>query len=446
MQLPILMHHSSVPRRILLDFVRRKQLPTVRQYSKMPVCNISSLSSAAAVDAALDSWFDKPVPWRGVAGTVHVCAMHPESSTSNNALLRNIKINDFGPKCEHDFFFLNIVRALTSCAIQSGANLRFEGGFPVALCPPFDEGLSAWRAQIESQRGAAGSSSGAGAAATPEPPSTGCAAIITWGQNIDPKWPIFSEPSQMFPPIIFTTAEAAASLRTTFAAATGCPPVRTAPGDLDSLSMRSVHGYLRKRYGDKAIISVECGPTTTRPMYVQGAEAVGVVGATCDTPSAAASAANSVQLHPELDSGHPRRPAILATDPLTWKPHAPAECMVDWLFLSTYEGPLHPDAAGDVLMTQQIVDATFDLIATATAEGDDNPNISGWIEEQRASAAAETVADADKPVQQMQRYDPAKHPNGLWTFRVYRNKKHSSSGSSSLALRDLQSKSTSTSS
>lgn len=318
------------------------------------------------------------VDWRSIQRTnsvLHVCALHDRG----DGFLYNIRIGAHSPKSAEDWRCLNLARALASAVITSGNNLRTEGGHPVEVLLP---DLAAWRVAGGDVRGGSGSS-GAGAHTVEPDQSIPIAAspigvLITRGHDIDPHWPFFYAGSVV---VCTRGGEALAGLHATFTRTGLQPPqvvVAAAPSpDLPHLSLRAVLAYVRASVCHTGIISIECGPTLTRPLYESADETAG-----CDEE--------------EKEEG----------------------CPVDWLLLSVYKGPLHPDAAGERVLSLHRLHTLFEAVSssgspsTGGAATEHSTKSSSTVKTQRGegtSAGKSTGASAGTDA-------------GVWSFTLYRRR------------------------
>ena len=336
--------------------------------------DIEQLQSAGDVDAFLQQFYAPRVPWERLSGTLHICAMAQDPNC--DGLLRNIIIGSDAPQSIHDFFTLNLGRALAHGIIQSGANMRAEGGFRVEMMDPFVKAMTAWRA---ARRGGSDPHPASSAADN----NNNVVALLTTGKGLDPQWMFFSRADSastgevVFSPRIATMSGAAAGIRHAFTSSGApVPPIIECPKDVPDLSAGTVADYLSKALLDdrgssafpdgRPLICIECGPTTTRPLYTQR------------PTSAAATTAAAEMEENEAISGAAAMPAAPVAgdgdhddDVLHWVRAGPAvpasACDVEWWMLSTFRGAIKPQALGAPLVRREVVDAIFERCCVATA-------------------------------------------------------------------------------
>lgn len=78
-----------------------------------------------------------------IHGVLHVTAVARRYGFSKELNLHTILLNDLSPKCEFDFFMLNLSRALSSHIISSGKTLRAEPNAHFQLVDVFQQPLRA---------------------------------------------------------------------------------------------------------------------------------------------------------------------------------------------------------------------------------------------------------------------------------------------------------------
>lgn len=321
------------------------------------------------------------VDWAGLGGVVHSCALH----VREDGLLYNILVNDKCPTSLYDFLILNSERALASALVQGGGTLRAECGPSPELSSLFSASLVKWRAATVPASGDIG----------------GVFTVVTSGKSaLEPAWPMFrggsgaSLPVPAFRPVIVCPDEAVSTLRGPFeqGGAAAPPPfvpasALGAPADTgltisavlrflhdvhSGSSATPAHGAVRDLLPPSVVeagrrfIIIECGPTGTRGLYTEP---------------------------PLREDG--------GVDPFTWvrsgRPLPPDECPVDWLFLSTFHGPVHEGAQGAAVVARSTLEGIFELVTAGAAYGDSNPG----------------------------------HPAGeagLWRFHLYRSRRRGATG------------------
>jgi hypothetical protein len=292
------------------------------------------------------------------AGDVlHVCALH---RGSEDGIYYNIHINEHSPKCPTDWLLLNLTRSVASRVITSATNLRHEGGQAVTV------DLSLFGAEGDTVVVGDGPSSGAAAAATTSSPlqQRRMAAVLTHGRTLDARWPFFSREGAeqhkgpRFEPAIVCPKEQADHVRGLFDTAARPHPELLALWSESELSLEAVLRYMQHqmRAGaegsaeggqtqmHRGAISIECGPSSTRPLYIQKPD-----GADAD------------DLLVWVSKGAPR-----------------FDCPVDWLLLSAHSGDIDSRSLGaeEPVIAQTTIDALFDVVAstagapTVILEGD----------------------------------------------------------------------------
>lgn len=253
--------------------------------------------------------------------------------------------------------------------IQGGGTLRAEGGQSPELPSQFYKSLVQFRSKVHKSASTTEAEAEVG----------GVYAIITSGKcAIDPAWPLFgsgdSHTAHQFRPVVFCPDDRIPHLSASFQGVACEPPTFIAasafgprhevdiPALLQFLSdshgrgkgATPAHARLRDTLpasvssGSNSFIIIETGPTVTRGLYTE-------------VPKSHASSADTSS----------------ALCPLSWvklgRPVAPDACPVDWLFLSTFDGPCHPDAQGAPVVTRSALDTIFEVVSVGAAYGDSNP-------------------------------------------------------------------------
>jgi hypothetical protein len=368
------------------------------------MASLSSLARAADVEAFLAAFYAPSVPWRLLGGVLHICALAEEPGAPG--VLRNIVIGDAAPKSDHDWFALNMGRALAHGIVQSGANMRAEGGFAVETMDPFAAAVNDWRAAHRARWA-----------------RQDVVALLTTGRGLNPGWAFFKQPASgggggglVFAPVVATPAACADGIRQAFASAGApAPRILTAPGELYDTDAGTVAVALAAsiaasgRVVDDAtagsaaadaaarpLVCIECGPTSTRPLYTRKPAGVAAAVATATTDAAAATGAGAVPATPTATDDAVDDEVWVATGAAV----APAECPVEWWMLSTFRGPLAPAARGAPLVRRAVVDAIFHVCAEGSAPTADGvwtfqllhnrakPLPAGWPAAAGAAAAA----------------------------------------------------------
>ena len=243
-------------------------------------------------------------------GFVHICAL---SSKHNGGPLCSIRICEFSPKSDSDFFLLMAMRARATIQVQSVHTVASEGGASPSVVGAHAEALMEWRQQLF------GLKEGASLA--------GIQFLLTrGGRSLDPSWPCFSSYVST-PSCIVAPDEALGEL---LAPWEFCKPSSLPASSLPGpLGMPSLLAFIKdslhkcKLLPNKPpfvdhLISIEAGATLTKTLYTAGSEA----------------------------------------------------CPVDYLCLSVYSGLLDPRAQGDtVFHSMTLVDSMFNLVSSSQ-EGD----------------------------------------------------------------------------
>lgn len=168
------------------------------------------------------------------AGVVHVAAVGREPDGEMVVL----EINQATPRSRHDRFALDLARARADVIVTTGAILRAEPRLAYELESDRADALHAWRMD---QLG------------RPTPPLV---VVLTGREDIDLDHPTLHGWAQ---PWIFTNAENAKALHGRLPGHVGLVGEQTP-------SLGSLIDWARRRF-DARTITVEAGPTTTRPLY-----------------------------------------------------------------------------------------------------------------------------------------------------------------------------------
>lgn len=321
------------------------------------------LCCAEDVQVFLESFFEPAVPWHLLGGIAHICAM---TELGDDGILRNICIGKHSPKSMHDFFMLNLGRALAAATIQSASNMRHEGGVCEQLLEPFTTALIDWRRSLCPQLYQLGQ------------PTVG---LLTSGHAVDPTWDFFklsaSKPDALvFKPIVITSEEGSQRVRQAFeSVGPPVPEMAISPRDLPDSSAACAAKYLTEKLagsapaglnfpGGQPVVLIECGPTTTRPFYTQRPSLPE------QREAASQSGAGALPVVSPFGGGSDDTAALLQ-----WVTHgcpvAAEDCPVDWWMLSTFRGAIKPQAVGNPLARRAVVDSIFDVLSTATALTED---------------------------------------------------------------------------
>lgn len=178
-------------------------------------------------DAALDD----------PAGVVHVAAVGREPDGE----LVVLKINQDTPKSPHDRFALDLARARADVIVTTGAILRAEPGLAYELASDRADALHAWRMDELGR---------------PRPPLV---VVLTGREDIDLDHPSLHGWAQ---PWIFTSVDCARSLH-------GKLPKHVGLAGVPDPGVGSLIDWARRRF-DARSITIEAGPSTTRPLYRDG--------------------------------------------------------------------------------------------------------------------------------------------------------------------------------
>ena len=165
---------------------------------------------------------------------VHVAAVGREPDGE----LVVLKINQATPRSPHDRFALDLARARADVIVTTGAILRAEPRLAYELASDRADALHAWRMD---QLG------------RPTPPLV---VVLTGREDIDPDHPTLHGWAQ---PWIFTNVDRAQALH-------GRLPRHVGLAGVPSPDLHTLVDWARRRF-DARTITVEAGPTTTRPLY-----------------------------------------------------------------------------------------------------------------------------------------------------------------------------------
>lgn len=174
---------------------------------------------------------------RDPAGVLHVAAVGREPDGE----LVVLKINQNTPRSPNDRFALDLARARADVIVTTGAILRAEPGLRYELASDRADALHAWRMD---QLG------------RPQPPLV---VVLTGREDIDLDHPSLHGWAQ---PWIFTTVDAAKSLH-------GRLPQHVGLAGVPSPDVGSLIDWARRRF-DARSITIEAGPSTTKPLYRDG--------------------------------------------------------------------------------------------------------------------------------------------------------------------------------
>lgn len=212
------------------------------------------------------------------AGVIHVAAVGREPDGE----LVVLKINHATPRSAHDRFALDLARARADVIVTTGAILRAEPGLRYELASDRADALHTWRMD---QLG------------RPTPPLV---VVLTGREDIDLDHPTLHGWAQ---PWIFTNVDCAKALH-------GRLPRHVGLAGVPSPDLQTLVDWARRRF-DARTITIEAGPSTTRPLYLQG-------GAEGDGPG-----------------------------------------LVDELMLSVFEGTIPSAARGDRFVSEHTLDRCF---------------------------------------------------------------------------------------
>ncbi len=168
------------------------------------------------------------------AGVIQVAAVGREADGE----LVVLKINQSTPSSGHDRFALDLARARADVIVTTGAILRAEPGLSCELASDGADALHAWRMD---QLG------------RPTPPLV---VVLTGREDIDLDHPTLHGWAQ---PWIFTNVDCAKALH-------GKLPRHVGLAGVPSPDLDTLVDWARRRF-DARSITIEAGPTTTRPLY-----------------------------------------------------------------------------------------------------------------------------------------------------------------------------------
>lgn len=214
------------------------------------------------------------------AGVIHVAAVGREPDGE----LVVLKINQATPRSAHDRFALDLARARADVIVTTGAILRSEPSLRYELASDRADALHTWRMD---QLG------------RPTPPLV---VVLTGREDIDLDHPTLHGWAQ---PWIFTNVDCAKALH-------GRLPQHVGLAGVPSPDLQTLVDWARRRF-DARTITIEAGPSTTRPLY---------------------------QLHHEDEGGGPG--------------------LVDELMLSVFEGTIPSAARGGPFVDERTLGRYFD--------------------------------------------------------------------------------------
>jgi len=171
------------------------------------------------------------------AGVVHVAAVGREPDGE----LVVLEINQSTPRSANDRFALDLARARADVIVTTGAILRAEPRLRYELASDRADDLHAWRMD---QLG------------RPTPPLI---VVLTGREDIDLDHPTLHGWAQ---PWIFTNVDSAKALH-------GRLPEHVGLAGVPSPDLQTLIDWARRRF-DARSITIEAGPTTTRPLYKNG--------------------------------------------------------------------------------------------------------------------------------------------------------------------------------
>ena len=257
------------------------------------------------------------IPWEIISGILHITLLHESSSSE---YLQNILTQSpYAAKNPFDFLLLNTARARSSIVIASGATLRCEGGNPIKLYEPFVDSLLKWR---RDQLGLS---------------YNGTVFIISKTGTLLPSWPIFTTKA-LFSPIIITHDNVIDQTRKLFENGNIPIPVESMSSfsidqEFESF-LKSIKSFVVNSKTDRGelfyqlphrmnpeiphVITIESGPTTTRPLY-------------------------------ETVDGTSRI----------------KDCPIDWLLLTRFSGFISQDALGENVLKKSTIEELFDLVVSS---------------------------------------------------------------------------------
>jgi riboflavin biosynthesis pyrimidine reductase len=178
------------------------------------------------------------------AGVIHVAAVGREPDGE----LVVLKINQSTPRSACDRFALDLARARADVIVTTGAILRAEPGLRYELASDRADALHTWRMD---QLG------------RPTPPLV---VVLTGREDIDLDHPTLHGWAQ---PWIFTNVDCAKALH-------GRLPRHVGLAGVPSPDLQTLVDWARRRF-DARTITIEAGPTVTRPLYHEGGESPGLV-------------------------------------------------------------------------------------------------------------------------------------------------------------------------
>jgi riboflavin biosynthesis pyrimidine reductase len=178
------------------------------------------------------------------AGVIHVAAVGREPDGE----LVVLKINHATPRSSHDRFALDLARARADVIVTTGAILRSEPTLRYELASDRADALHTWRMD---QLG------------RPTPPLV---VVLTGREDIDLDHPTLHGWAQ---PWIFTNVDCAKALH-------GRLPRHVGLAGVPSPDLQTLVDWARRRF-DARTITIEAGPSTTRPLYRLDDEGPGLV-------------------------------------------------------------------------------------------------------------------------------------------------------------------------
>lgn len=176
------------------------------------------------------------------AGVIHVAAVGREPDGE----LVVLKINHATPHSAHDRFALDLARARADVIVTTGAILRSEPSLRYELASDRADALHTWRMD---QLG------------RPTPPLV---VVLTGREDIDLDHPTLHGWAQ---PWIFTNVDCAKALH-------GRLPQHVGLAGVPSPDLQTLVDWARRRF-DARTITIEAGPSTTRPLYQELGEGGG---------------------------------------------------------------------------------------------------------------------------------------------------------------------------
>lgn len=188
--------------------------------------------AAAVLERVRRLYGDESLP--DPAGVVHVAAVGREP----DGQLVVLEINSDTPRSPHDRFALDLARARADVIVTTGAILRAEPGLRYELASDRADALHTWRMD---QLG------------RPTPPLV---VVLTGREDIDLNHPTLHGWAQ---PWIFTHVDCAKALH-------GRLPKHVGLAGVPTPDLGTLIDWARRRF-DARTITIEAGPTTTRPLY-----------------------------------------------------------------------------------------------------------------------------------------------------------------------------------